>query len=400
MKFQHPERIHNHAKHRKRWSKLSLEPADFKFKLPTQIKGPLQKGKITFMRQLQKPINLPSFKRRNITRYEKFIATFYHMRNKYERFNDGEWLTDGLPGCEAIKNMPQNFETEVAREAIYNLNDETWLLPPDKNGKPQRVRLVDKDNKTLFLYMPSVLNQETCSEYWKLRWQEVQAAIELLFECHTPIQRGKDAKGYSTKYICHGMRGNAWLNVGPYVFKQNITREKQDLCNTKARRMLQFISQILTAGMTPTDLEAFRLAFATLELDTKLMQKNKQKSNCRPENIQSPKSQDCGKNKQQTAQDIFWAAIAASIGYISKLHRDNDMTLGAIGCVHLQSIFSEDIVTHFCFPDYKIAIPLRSGDLLLFNPSIRHCSLNPRTDHGVVFSLFNNEWTIPKAVSH
>ena len=36
----------------------------------------------------------------------------------------------------------------------------------------------------------------------------------------------------------------------------------------------------------------------------------------------------------------------------------------------------DDVIVYFCFPTLGIAVPLRPGDYLLFNPLIPHCILS------------------------
>jgi len=77
-------------------------------------------------------------------------------------------------------------------------------------------------------------------------------------------------------------------------------------------------------------------------------------------------------------------AIAFSIGrdYHSKCHIDHDMFFTVATVVGPDSKSADDIIYYFVFPTYGkygIKIPLRSGDTLLFNPSIPHSYSNPKT---------------------
>ena len=363
---------------------MEPQPVDFHIPPPTADDGPLQQGKNRYISAVRRPKPSSDLKPRNPSRYDAFVSTFSKVVRAYKEFVGFDFLVDGLPGVDLHNNMPPRFEETIPASKIGILDVETWLLPTDSEGNPQRCRLVDGNDSDIFFFLPSKLNSKDCTDDLKRMWEEIKQAVQLFLQHHVPISRGKAAHGFAERYVCHGIRGNSYLAVGDYAYKRDTPDNVKKECDGKAEKMMRFISNVLTDAMSPVNIMAFRSAFQQLCLDVDLMRQRKSSD---------PDA------KHRYSNDIFWAAIAASIGYISKIHKDKDLTWGGIGCVNLRNLFSADIVTHFCFPDFRIAIPLRSGDLLLFNPSVRHCSLNPRLQHGVVFSLFNNGSTIPKQLS-
>ena len=90
--------------------------------------------------------------------------------------------------------------------------------------------------------------------------------------------------------------------------------------------------------------------------------------------------------------------LALAQGYSSPVHVDNDFFYSSLSCFdkndNLENANSEDakkkskILYHFCFPTYGIAIPMMSGDIILFNPRIPHCATNPRVKTALIFSLY------------
>ena len=57
-----------------------------------------------------------------------------------------------------------------------------------------------------------------------------------------------------------------------------------------------------------------------------------------------------------------------------RCHVDNDFTLSIVQ-VHMDRNYEYDdeIVCYFCFPRIGVAVALRHGDFLLFNPQEPHC---------------------------
>jgi hypothetical protein len=74
----------------------------------------------------------------------------------------------------------------------------------------------------------------------------------------------------------------------------------------------------------------------------------------------------------------FGPPTAAAVGlkYWSVVHVDDDYYYATLSC---QSPIEGDssILFYFAFPSYGIAVPMRSGSVLVFNPTVFHCCTNP-----------------------
>jgi hypothetical protein len=79
--------------------------------------------------------------------------------------------------------------------------------------------------------------------------------------------------------------------------------------------------------------------------------------------------------------------IAVGTNYWSCVHIDDDYYYTTLSC--LSPVPNDrSILFYFVFPSYKVAVPMRSGDVMIFNPSVFHCCTNP-TKKGVhIFSLY------------
>ena len=70
----------------------------------------------------------------------------------------------------------------------------------------------------------------------------------------------------------------------------------------------------------------------------------------------------------------IYGAIACGVNVYLNVHKDQDFTYCAVS-IHMREEYtlSQRIVAYFTFPNLGIAIPLRPGDVLFFNPQEDHC---------------------------
>ena len=94
--------------------------------------------------------------------------------------------------------------------------------------------------------------------------------------------------------------------------------------------------------------------------------------------------------KGPTRANIY-GAHANGINVFLQAHDDNDFTYGAV-CPHTRTdyVLTDRPVVHFTFPRLGIAIPLRPGDVMFFNPKEPHCvsSRSRAEDKVYIMSLY------------
>ena len=85
-------------------------------------------------------------------------------------------------------------------------------------------------------------------------------------------------------------------------------------------------------------------------------------------------------NTFTSATTNYEADYFGSIGYgtnvFLRCHTDQDFTMSIIQVLlkgRTRYNLDDDIIVHFCLPTIGVAIPLRPGDYLLFNPKLPHC---------------------------
>jgi hypothetical protein len=91
---------------------------------------------------------------------------------------------------------------------------------------------------------------------------------------------------------------------------------------------------------------------------------------------------------------LIWPSIAVAANVVMEMHTDQDFIMGCASAIGGKSFQphdpgGSDILQYFCFPPTGVAIGLRNGDLLLFNPTIPHCVSSRATmDQDVICTSF------------
>jgi hypothetical protein len=197
-----------------------------------------------------------------------------------------------------------------------------------------------------------------------------------MMELHPDIEREEQARGFFEVFVRHGVRADQNFSMGKYVHTKKkrseeggeVTEEDKIDCGEKVQFLLQKLSEWLVTGLPPSESRAFRTLLRHIKADVLLFKGEE--------------------------QELFWGSVAVAINYISWIHSEAHFSWSAMGCIDLDNLASDGVVTHIVFPDYKVAVALRSGDLLLFDSRVRHCLTNPRNPKGVTFTAFNNMRTM------
>jgi hypothetical protein len=90
--------------------------------------------------------------------------------------------------------------------------------------------------------------------------------------------------------------------------------------------------------------------------------------------------------------------FALSIGYCSGAHDDNDFFITHLA-VYDENAEPGEILYYFCFPTYRIAVPMRSGDIIVFNPKVPHCATNPSRETAMIYSCYVSNKTVNTAAA-
>mmetsp|Transcript_20390 Transcript_20390/g.41724 ORF Transcript_20390/g.41724 Transcript_20390/m.41724 type:complete len:113 (-) Transcript_20390:28-366(-) len=100
---------------------------------------------------------------------------------------------------------------------------------------------------------------------------------------------------------------------------------------------------------------------------------------------------------QETAFNVIGThAPAFSVGknYHSRCHIDHDMYFTMATVISHLEDHGDEIIYYFTFPTFAIKIPSRSGDSLLFNPSLPHSCSNPKYSNAYIMSAYVSKKTV------
>ena len=188
-------------------------------------------------------------------------------------------------------------------------------------------------------------------------------ALEGMLKNKPSVVRGKLRKGISPKYVCHGYRKNP-LNkkIGEYAYKRGVDAA------TKRR-----ITKMMNALVGDIERRAI-------------------------EEMKSANLHNCtGCNDFVKAQEEFGITSMSDKGhatqvaltqlYCSPAHTDPDFFFTTLA-VHDEKAKPDEVLYHFCFPTYGIAVPMTKGDIIMFNPLVEHCATNPRTETALIYSAY------------
>ena len=226
------------------------------------------------------------------------------------------------------------------------------------------------DEKTFVVLKVSAtvarVNQETL--------EANQLILEKLLETMPTVKRGGMRTGVESKYICSGWRKNPLdRELGEYTFQAHVGEEEQHEVKRGVIDLVKTIESRSLCELKRSRLQGHgRDAFAHVQKKFNLPSIN---------------------------EDGVATQLALAKGYCSPVHVDNDFYYSSLSCIDATAEMNQTLY-HFCFPSYGIAIPMRSGDIILFNPLVPHCATNPRVETALIYSLYVSNKTCNTRVAN
>ena len=214
------------------------------------------------------------------------------------------------------------------------------------------------------------LSQELCREHLikKKNWglTSVRRFAKAAMEYKPDVQRGQKCGGENTAYKIFGTRKNPLdSGVGEYAFKPNTDNEKQRQLIKQAQNIVKRLEKAAQVISKPL-------------LEEKSVIKT----------ISQWIKQGIGE---------FATALSVGKGYHSICHVDNDFYYTVLTVAAPSKEFDEEIIYYFCFPEYSVKVPLKSGDILVFNPQILHSCSNPKMKGSFIMSAYVSAKTVLSA---
>jgi len=199
-------------------------------------------------------------------------------------------------------------------------------------------------------------------------WPRVRQTIPLAMRRKPNVARGKTAGGTSSRYICFGYRKDPLSKeVSKYSFKSSLGDDVE-----QTDQNIECLFSELTLGFEKLANGILKFLPETLILDEI------------KERIRLPSLGHGGRYTQ----------LSVGLDYWSQVHIDDDYFYCTLSCLSRDESEHDNVLYYFVFPEYKIAVPLKSGDVIVFNPRVLHCCTNPSLPGASIFSSYVSAKTV------
>ena len=197
-------------------------------------------------------------------------------------------------------------------------------------------------------------------------WRSVRTLMKEVIKYKPNVGRGTSRSGMNDSYKCFGYRKNPLKSgeINLYSYKPHTKGEY-------AKSIEKDINQL--AG----EMERVASYLATQLPEYEMFHEVKRK-------LDLPSLNEDGCATQFSVGRNYW----------SKSHIDNDYYYTVLSCLSAKEEDHCKVLYYFCFPEYKIAVPMLSGDVLLFNPLMLHSCSNPAFENSYIFSAYVSKKTV------
>jgi hypothetical protein len=201
------------------------------------------------------------------------------------------------------------------------------------------------------------------------------ASLKGLLMTKPNVLRGSMRNGLEEQYVCHGYRKNPLdSGFGEYTFNEGVS---------------ETIKYSISRGISKL----------VGEMEEKVM-----------DEINRANFEVCaGYDDFLRMQDVFkWPSVyewgiatqfALLKRYCSRVHTDADYFLTTLMVYNVEAD-PDEVLYYFCFPTYNLAIPIKSGDIIVFNPLVPHCATNPSRNTAMIYSCYVSKKTCNTVVAN
>jgi hypothetical protein len=202
---------------------------------------------------------------------------------------------------------------------------------------------------------------------------QLRKTMKLVMKTKPTVSRGEKTSGIFEKYVNFGFRKEPLKSgeLGVYAFKPNVSQEVKDYLQEEIS-MLALVMEKQASHFV----KERREEYATFRKIQELL------------DLPTLSASEEGTNTQLSVARNHWA----------RAHRDRDYFYTFLSCLSADvSAKKDEVIYYFCFPEYKIAVPLRSGDVIVFNPLTLHCCSNSSNADNFIWSAYVSEKTVMTA---
>ena len=202
-------------------------------------------------------------------------------------------------------------------------------------------------------------------------WTQIRKMMITSMSNKPDIKRGPDCKGVHSRYICFGYRKEQTKSgvLGEYAFNRDC--KKQTEMDIK-KQVEGLVSKMENTAAT---------------LTSKLPEYAHFKKCQKALSLPTVASGDNAAATQFSAGRDYW----------SQAHTDPDYYFTLLSALSADPKDHKEILHYFCFPEYNLKIPVRSTELILFNPAKVHSCSNCKFPGSYIYSAYVSEKTVMTA---
>ena len=183
------------------------------------------------------------------------------------------------------------------------------------------------------------------------------------------VARGAKRSGCNDAYKIFGIRKEPLgSGVGTYSFKPGVSDDDKDELNNEAQKLCK------------------ELELATNKVEKKLIEAETKASFVE------------GTGYEGMGEGVLATALSIGRNYWSQAHVDKDFYFTRLTVLAPEDLphkhYHGKVLYYFVFPTYNVRVPLKSGDVLLFNPLILHSCSNPRYKDSYIMSAYVSTRTV------
>lgn len=255
---------------------------------------------------------------------------------------------------------------------FYNYNDDPNLHVIKKSGKNIKLVKIDKDKFNIVdTYDGAILYEDDmiapifilvpraeiiCRDVNSYR--DVEALEAILDKYNVKVPRSSKRQGFSPKYASFGTHCNRSSSGLNNKVASLVESKYENQLKCMINRGAELAKKYFPFGL-----------LSTLE----------------------ESKQFCGDDdfyaripKNHSLYSTIWSSVATTFNYVAPAHTDEDAFLSAllVSYVTKDNIdnkfvkydYCMEVANYFCFPESGVAVALRPGDVLFFNPLHYHCA--------------------------
>lgn len=252
----------------------------------------------------------------------------------------------------------------MGKERIIDIDDyqEIDATPTEKNNK----FIIDSQTKEFIAGKITTANSNQ-DLGGRRTFQERRAIIDLLQVTTPTVKRGLNRKGFNTSYNLRGNRKNPHNNkVGQYSFNPKTSEEYKKKVDDGIRKIVCGMEKgAIRLIQDLSETAHYKKVKELLELDT----------------------------VGETGDSIA-TQFSSGENYWSQAHTDDDVFFSTLSCMCKNGKDDKKVMYYFVFPEYKLKIPMKPGDIMVFNPLVLHSCSNCRVKDSHIFSAYVSKKTV------